>query len=104
MDEGGRLQLAVLISGRGSNMQALIEHSRTPGRSYRVTQVICDQPAAAGLAIARDLGVATRCLAADQSLDHGPPGRISEGLEHLVQRLQMVRHLLKYRLRLPIVK
>lgn len=50
-------------------MRALVEHSRTPGRSYGVTRVISDQPAATGLAIARDLGVTAQCVAADKSLD-----------------------------------
>jgi phosphoribosylglycinamide formyltransferase-1 len=50
-------------------MKALLEHSRTQARSYRVAQVISDKPAAAGLAIARDLGVTTRCVPADRTLD-----------------------------------
>jgi phosphoribosylglycinamide formyltransferase-1 len=50
-------------------MKALVEHSRAQARPYRVTRVISDQPAAAGLAIARDLGVPTRCIPADKTLD-----------------------------------
>jgi len=50
-------------------MQALVEHSRAQARSYRVIQVISDKPAAAGLAIARDLGVATRSVPAHKTLD-----------------------------------
>ena len=50
--------LVVLISGRGSNMRALVEHSRAAPRAYEVVRVLSDKPAAAGLALARDLGVA----------------------------------------------
>ena len=60
-----RAPIAVLISGRGSNMQALIERSRDSSSAYQVTQVLSDNPSAAGLGIARDLGVEARALPAD---------------------------------------
>jgi len=63
------IPIAVLISGRGSNMRALIERSREQTQPYRVALVLSDQPAAAGLAIARDLGVATRSVPATKSAD-----------------------------------
>jgi phosphoribosylglycinamide formyltransferase-1 len=53
-----RRPVVVLISGRGSNMRALIEHSRTADAPYEVRCVISDNPAAAGLDAARDLGIA----------------------------------------------
>ncbi len=49
--------IVVLISGRGSNMRALVEHSRDDAPAYEVVRVLSDKPAAAGLALARDLGV-----------------------------------------------
>ncbi len=49
--------IVILISGRGSNMRALIEASRQPDAAYTVVQVLCDQPQAAGLHSARELGV-----------------------------------------------
>ncbi len=54
--------VVILISGRGSNMRALIDHSREPGAPYRVAMVLSDRPAAAGLGLARDLGVPSRAL------------------------------------------
>ncbi len=45
-------------------MRALIERSRGPDAPYTVTQVFSDQPDAAGLGVARDLGVPARALAA----------------------------------------
>jgi phosphoribosylglycinamide formyltransferase-1 len=54
----------VLISGRGSNMQRLVEHSRAAGAPYEVVAVLSDQAAAPGLALARDLGCTARWLGA----------------------------------------
>jgi len=50
--------VAVLISGRGSNMQALVDHAR----DYRVVLVASDRPDAPGLAWAAARGVATFAL------------------------------------------
>jgi phosphoribosylglycinamide formyltransferase 1 len=57
-----RQPIVILISGRGSNMQALIEHSQTADAAYTVVSVISDRPDAGGLEVARQLGVATRAL------------------------------------------
>jgi phosphoribosylglycinamide formyltransferase-1 len=70
-------QIVVLISGRGSNMRALVERSRDPAVGYEVAAVVADQPAAAGLAIARDLGVPAHLVAADKSI---PRARYDEQL------------------------
>ncbi len=56
---GPRRPVVVLISGRGSNMRTLIEHSLERRSPYAVTRVFSDQPAAGGLGIARELGVPT---------------------------------------------
>ncbi|MDP8985074.1 MAG: phosphoribosylglycinamide formyltransferase [Pseudomonadota bacterium] len=45
-------------------MRALVEASLKLPRIYRVARVLSDNPAAAGLALARDLGVAARSVAA----------------------------------------
>jgi phosphoribosylglycinamide formyltransferase 1 len=57
-----RVPTAVLISGRGSNMGALIEAARSPGFSAAVVLVLSDDPAAPGLALARKLGVAAEAI------------------------------------------
>ena len=54
----------VLISGRGSNMRALIEHGRDGAMGCRVTQVLSDRPDAAGLRTARELGVPAEAIPA----------------------------------------
>ena len=61
--------VVVLISGRGSNLRALVERSREPAQPYRIALVLSDNPEAAGLSIARDLGVASRALPARDSAD-----------------------------------
>ncbi len=50
---------AILISGRGSNMAALIEAARAPDYPAEIACVISNRPAAPGLAIAREAGIAT---------------------------------------------
>jgi phosphoribosylglycinamide formyltransferase 1 len=54
--------VVILISGRGSNMRSLIEQSRDPGAPYTVCRVFSDKPDAAGLGIARKLGVPAQAL------------------------------------------
>lgn len=52
-------KLGILISGRGSNMQALVEGSRSPDSTYSVALVASDKPEAAGLAWAAEQGLPT---------------------------------------------
>lgn len=57
-----RLPVGVLISGRGSNMSALLEAAAAPDYPACIVLVGTDRPDAAGLAHARDAGVATLAL------------------------------------------
>jgi phosphoribosylglycinamide formyltransferase-1 len=57
-----RVRTAVLISGRGSNMGALIEAARSPGFSAEIVLVLSDDPGAAGLSLAHNLGVAAEAV------------------------------------------
>ncbi|MDP9126788.1 MAG: phosphoribosylglycinamide formyltransferase [Pseudomonadota bacterium] len=52
------LKVGILISGRGSNMQALIDAARTPGYPARIECVLSNNAEAPGLARARDAGIA----------------------------------------------
>ncbi len=54
-----RVPVAVLISGRGSNMAALVAAARDPACPFRIATVIANDPAAPGLAIAAADGIAT---------------------------------------------
>jgi phosphoribosylglycinamide formyltransferase-1 len=64
-----RQPIVILISGRGGNMRTLIERSRGAAAAYTVSKVFSDQPDAAGLALARDLGVPAQALAAAKTAD-----------------------------------
>jgi phosphoribosylglycinamide formyltransferase-1 len=52
-------RLGILISGRGSNMQALVEASRMPNAKFDVVLVASDKPDAPGLVWAKEAGIAT---------------------------------------------
>lgn len=54
-----RRKLGILISGRGSNMAALVEAAKAPDCPYQVALVASDKPEAEGLAWAAEQGVAT---------------------------------------------
>ena len=56
------LRLAVLISGRGNNMVAIAEACAAGRIAAHVAIVISDQPQAAGLARAQQLGLATQVV------------------------------------------
>lgn len=68
-----RLKVGVLISGRGSNMQALIDAAGAPDFPAEIVLVVSNEPAAAGLARAHDAGVATLAV------DHRSFGTGREG-------------------------
>lgn len=56
------LRVAVLISGAGSNMQAIARHCARAGLPARVVLVASDRPGAPGLAAAAALGIETLAL------------------------------------------
>lgn len=58
-----RVRTAVLISGRGSNLSALIEASRDSDYPAEIALVISNKEDAAGLVVARDAGVPTKIIA-----------------------------------------
>ncbi|HME27011.1 MAG TPA: phosphoribosylglycinamide formyltransferase [Acetobacteraceae bacterium] len=64
-----RRRTAILISGRGSNMAALIAAARDPGYPAEIVLVVSNRPDAAGLALAREAGVAA--VAIDHRLFRG---------------------------------
>lgn len=54
-----KLRVAVLISGRGSNMMALIEAAKAADYPAAIVLVLSNNPDAAGLAYAREAAIAT---------------------------------------------
>jgi formyltetrahydrofolate-dependent phosphoribosylglycinamide formyltransferase len=70
-----RAKVAVLISGRGSNMTALIEAAKAPDCPYAVVLVLSNKPDAEGLTLAAAAGVPTLAI------DHRPFGANREAHE-----------------------
>ncbi|MBU2370085.1 MAG: phosphoribosylglycinamide formyltransferase [Alphaproteobacteria bacterium] len=58
-----RKRVGILISGRGSNMSALIEAARSPDYPAEIVGVLSNRAAAPGLATAAAEGIATASLA-----------------------------------------
>jgi phosphoribosylglycinamide formyltransferase-1 len=54
-----RKRVAILISGRGSNMSALIGAAKAPDYPAEIVGVFSNKPEAAGLAVAAAAGIAT---------------------------------------------
>jgi phosphoribosylglycinamide formyltransferase-1 len=61
--------IVILISGRGSNMLALIERARRAGSPYSVGAVFSDRADAPGLTAARESGVAATALPAGKNIE-----------------------------------
>lgn len=72
-------RVAILISGRGSNMAALIAAAKTPGFPAEITVVISNKPDAAGLAKAKENNVATLVI------DSAPFGKDRAAFETALQ-------------------
>src|ERR1700684_3574782 len=70
-----RKRVAVLISGRGSNMTALIEAAETPDYPAQIVLVLSNEPDAAGLSRALQAGIATAVV------DHRSFGNDREAFE-----------------------
>lgn len=76
-----RARVAILISGAGSNMAALIDASRDPAAPFEIALVLSNKPDAGGLAVAEAKGVATA------RIDHRPFGKDRESHERAVHDL-----------------
>ena len=76
-----RTRAAILISGRGANMAALIAAAKKPGYPAEIALVLSNRPDAAGIARAAAEGIATAVV------DHGEFGKDREGFERAVQAL-----------------
>ena len=63
------LPVAVVISGRGSNMEAIVRAAQRPGASYRVVRVVADRENAGGIARAAALGVPVSVVPVRQHAD-----------------------------------
>jgi phosphoribosylglycinamide formyltransferase-1/phosphoribosylamine--glycine ligase/phosphoribosylglycinamide formyltransferase/phosphoribosylformylglycinamidine cyclo-ligase len=73
-----RTKVAVLLSGRGSNMEALVKAARAPGCPFEIALVLANKPDAKGLEIAAEAGVEALCV------DGKPFGKDREAHERAI--------------------
>ena len=78
-----RVRTAVLISGRGSNMQALVEAAKEPDFPAEIALVLSNKTDAAGIGFAKSHGIATAVV------DH----KIYAGREEFERSMQMMLEL-----------
>ena len=64
-----KLPIAILISGRGTNMRAIAERAAAGELPVEVRVVVSDQANAAGLDLARSMGIATEVVSPRQFAD-----------------------------------
>lgn len=74
----GKTKVAVLISGRGSNMEALVRAAQAPGCPFEIALVLANKPDAKGLEIAAAAGVEALCV------DQKPFGKDREAHERAI--------------------
>jgi phosphoribosylglycinamide formyltransferase-1 len=74
-----RKRVAVLISGRGSNMAALIEAAKDKNYPAEIALVVSNKPDAGGLVTARTAGIATEVV------DHSRYGKDRAAFERALQ-------------------
>ena len=75
---------AILISGRGSNMESLIKASKQPNYPATISLVVSNNPDAAGLKTSQKFGIPTKTLSSksfDTQLSFDK--KLNELLEHL---------------------
>jgi phosphoribosylglycinamide formyltransferase-1 len=70
-----RLKLAILISGRGSNMEALVRAAKSPDYPAEPVLILSNRPEAAGLAFAEAAGIPALAI------DHKNYGKDREAFE-----------------------
>jgi phosphoribosylglycinamide formyltransferase 1 len=78
-------RVAVLISGRGSNMASLIEAAKDDSYPAEIALVLSNRPDATGLAHAKSQGIATAIV------DHSQYGQDREAFERALQG-ELVAH------------
>ncbi len=82
-----RKRTAILISGRGSNMNALIDSARAASFPAEIVLVVSNRPDAAGLQRAADEGIKTAVV------DHTQFARDREGFERALDAVLEQNHI-----------
>jgi phosphoribosylglycinamide formyltransferase-1 len=76
-------RIVILISGRGSNMQAMLNVAADQQWPAKIAAVISNQPTAAGLDVARAAGIATESV---NHRDYPDRGQFDQALAHCIDQ------------------
>jgi len=82
-----RKRVAVLISGRGSNMAALIEAAKTKDYPAEIALVVSNRPEAGGLLVARAAGIATETV--DHTKFSGDRNRFEHEIQSILEKYRI---------------
>ncbi|MEX0751953.1 MAG: phosphoribosylglycinamide formyltransferase [Xanthobacteraceae bacterium] len=82
-----RKRVAVLISGRGSNMKALVEAAKDKSYPAEIVLVVSNNPEAPGIVYARSQGIPTAIV------DHATYGKDREAFERALQAVLERAHI-----------
>ncbi len=82
-----RKRVAVLISGRGSNMAALIEAAKAKDYPAEIALVVSNRPEAGGLLVARAAGIATETV--DHTKFSGDRNRFEHEIQSLLEKYRI---------------
>ena len=82
-----RKRVAVLISGRGSNMAALIEAAKAKDYPAEIALVVSNRPEAGGLLVARAAGIATETV--DHTKFSGDRNRFEHEIQSILEKYQI---------------
>jgi phosphoribosylglycinamide formyltransferase-1 len=83
----GKKRVAVLISGRGSNLLALIEAAKQRSYPAEISLVVSNRAEAPGLSHARSAGIEAAII------DHTAHGKERQAFEEAMQKLLVERHI-----------
>ena len=104
MTSSAPMPVAVMISGSGTNLQAILDAADAGAIPIRVHAVLSDVPGAFGLERARQAGVAAECLpAADFSDRHAFDRALGQRLEQLAPGLVVLAGFMRI-LSAPLVR
>ena len=82
-----RKRVAVFISGRGSNMAALIEAAKAKDYPAEIVLVVSNRPEARGLLVARAAGIATETV--DHTKFSGDRNRFEHEIQSLLEKYRI---------------
>jgi phosphoribosylglycinamide formyltransferase 1 len=88
---GQKIRIAVLVSGGGTNLQAMIDKSLAGSLAAEIVVVLSDRPEAYGLERAKKAGIPTFCVEYKSFPDKGSPDTLPVNLDELDRRQKILK-------------